>query len=211
MHVLLSGCATQAEIQAELISSNGNRAIDDFNACVLKVFQSSEFTPIRDKIPYNVAEASIKQLSDASRATPDQVEAIFVAHPQYSRCRTEFFNSISSTSPGIGTILAAAWMKNDADLVKVVQRKITWGEYVQLLQAVDSASQRDLSIEVQRIAEGLMQSHQAELQRRREALAAIAAYAQQQQAIEAMRRPVPAQPTTTNCRRYGNQVTCQTF
>ena len=64
--------------------------------------------------------------------------------------------------------------------------------------------QAGLQAESQRIVAGLEQSHQAELARRQAAAQAIAQWAQTQQAINAMNRPV-----TTNCMNLGSgMVNC---
>jgi hypothetical protein len=63
------------------------------------------------------------------------------------------------------------------------------------------AMQAGLQVEGQRIVAGLEQSHQAELARRQAALNAMAQWAQTQQVISAMNRPV-----TTNCMNLGSGI-----
>jgi hypothetical protein len=65
------------------------------------------------------------------------------------------------------------------------------------------ALQSALSVEGQRITGGLEQQHEAELARRQAALDALARWAQTQQVINAMNRPV-----ITNCMNLGTMTNC---
>jgi hypothetical protein len=98
-------------------------------------------------------------------------------------------------------ILAKTFAEADDDAITFVQRKRSWGEHVRRGRDRALAMQAGLQVEGQRIVAGLEQSHQAELARRQAALNAMAQWAQTQQVISAMNRPV-----TTNCMNLGSGI-----
>ena len=101
-------------------------------------------------------------------------------------------------------MLAKTFAEADDDTITFVQRKRSWGEHVRRGRDRALAMQAGLQAEGQHIVAGLEQSHQAELARRQAAAQAIAQWAQTQQAINAMNRPV-----TTNCMNLGSgMVNC---
>jgi hypothetical protein len=102
-------------------------------------------------------------------------------------------------------ILAKEAAEGDNDTLALIQRKISWGERVRRGRDRALAAQAALQAEGQRITAGLEQSHQAELSRRQAALNALAQWAQTQQAIEAINRPV-----VTNCTGSPNSINCIT-
>jgi hypothetical protein len=201
----VTGCATQAEMRAQAIDTNTSAATTAFNQCVRNLIDSKEFEPIRENVPYNPLEATLQQLADTAKATKQQVAAILTVHPRYQQCRSALQTALSSTTPTIVPIIVSQWTQNDANLVLVVQRKISWGNYVQRLRDLFVRQGEQMIAEYQRIGQGLQQSHEAELENRRRAFQALADYAQQQQIIDNMRRP-----SRTNCTTWQNHVNCVT-
>jgi len=78
-----------------------------------------------------------------------------------------------------------------------------WGDFTKRRRDRALAAQVEIHSESQRIAGGLEQQHQSELARRQAALNAISQWAQTQQMINAMNRPV-----MTNCTRLGAFTSC---
>lgn len=202
---LAAGCSTQAEMRAQAIDTNTGAATATFNECVRNLIDTKEFDPIRANVPYNPLEATIQQLADTKKATKQQVAAILLVHPRYQQCRSALQVALSSTTPTIVPIIVSQWTQNDANLVLLVQRKISWGSYVQRLRDLFVRQEGQMIAEYQRIGQGLLQSHEAELENRRRAFRALADYAQQQQIIDSMRRP-----SLTNCSTWQNHVNCVT-
>ncbi len=203
--LLVSGCATQAQIQAQTMAENAQSAGAAGEACVRNVQASPAFAPLLQRFPSKPSDTTIEQLANTNKATEGEIKAIFLVHPEFQKCRQALMSQAALTHPGIPPILAAAYAKRDADLVELVQKKITWGEWTVRLKTSDAELGVELAAENQRINAGLQQSHEAELQRRQAAANALAAYARQQQIIDNMNRPI-----TTNCSALGNTVNCTT-
>jgi hypothetical protein len=100
--------------------------------------------------------------------------------------------------------VAAALSKNEDYLIALIQKKITWGEYVKGLKDAWTETYRpQLIAEEQRIFAGLAQKNAAELAQRQAAANAMAQYFQIEQIINNMNRPV-----VTNCMSFDKSVRC---
>lgn len=203
--ILLSGCATQAQRQAESMTNNTISAVAGLLACTQAVYQSSDFDPIRERTPIDSREITLAQLAYTGMITKSESDAVLKVHPRLQQCRRSYLEQIAMTTPTLVPIYADAWTKNDAALVALLQKKISWGEELRLTQQLSIETSARTMAEAQRIDAGLERSHEAELARRQAAANALAAYAQQQQAIANANRPI-----TTNCRALGNSVNCVT-
>jgi hypothetical protein len=211
----LAACATQAQQQAQNIVTSTTNAANNSNTCVREVFTSADFEPLRADLPFDPTQATLQQLTNGRKATQQQIDAIFVVHPRYQVCRKTALEQFAFATPTIVPVMTNTFAEGDNHLIKLVQKKSTWGEYVQSMKETAVRGEAQMTVEFQRIAAGLEQSHAAELQRRQNAANALAAYAQRQQMIDAMNRPVQVnvqtQPSTTNCRKVGNAVNCTTW
>lgn len=202
----LTGCATQAQMQAQNIAVSTQNSSTQSVACVRAIYDAREFEPLRPDIAFDPAQATLQQLTNTRKATPPQVQAIYFAHPRYKACQVSLMQNIGFATPSVVPTMADMYSRADDVIVDVVQQKITWGQYAQRMKSIWVGGQAQIAQEFQRIGAGLQQSHEAELHRRQAAANALAAYAQRQQLIDAMNRP--AAPVITNCRKLGNTVNC---
>lgn len=213
--LILSACATQAQMQARSIATNTDGAVSQFQACADAIASSPDYDPLRARTPLDVNKATLEQLTQTNKITPAEKAAVFKNYANLQGCRQALLENLQHSTPTVIPILAAAYTKNDMLLVQLVEGRITWGQELQAARKLSAETSVELNAEMQRIAAGLQLSHEAELHRRQRAAAALAAYAQQQQVIDALNRPVQVnvhqQPTTTNCRRVGNAVNCTTW
>jgi hypothetical protein len=114
--------------------------------------------------------------------------------------------------PTLVPIVLVAITKSEDSLIDLIQKKQSWGAHVKRVRDAIIAGTAELQAEGRRITSELQQSHEAELAQRQAAAqaatAALAQYAQTQQIIANMNRPV-----FTNCLRMGYQdsmLTCMT-
>jgi hypothetical protein len=111
----------------------------------------------------------------------------------------------------------ATYNKNEDNLLALIQKKLTWGEFVKQQRDAATDAQRALQAEGQRIVAGLKQDHQAEIEQRQRAAEAVSQWAQTQQMINALNHSAPTfyaappmtSPSSLNCmsNRTGNTVT----
>ena len=201
--VFVTGCATQAQRQFQAIKSDNAKALADLTACATTVYNSPDNAPIRAHLPLNVADVSLQQLSDASLATPAEIQAIFAVHPQVRECRKALLTSLSESEPAVVPPLITSYNKADDDIVALTQRKLSWGEYVHRWRDRVAETREAIEAADHQVVAELKEEHQAEIAQRQRAAEALAQWARTQELINAANRPV-----VTNCSGFGNMVNC---
>jgi len=202
---LLAGCATAAQRQYQAMSTGNQAIMTQGKACLEAAYNSPDAAPVRAHEPFNVADASLSQLADASLATKPEIDSIMTIHPQLRACQKIALDAMLNTTPSVVPLLAKAYSEADDDILLLIKRKLSWGEYTKRRRDRSLAGQVAIQAESQRITAGLEQQHESELGRRQAALNAISQWAQTQQMINAMNRPV-----MTNCFGAGSMISCTT-
>jgi hypothetical protein len=201
--ILIAGCSTAAQQQYQAIASNNRSAVQELQACSLVIYDSPEFAPLRRHVPYKATDATLEQLSDNSLATDDEIKIILSVHPHLQSCKKQALDRIAQSTPTLVPIMLRVVSKGEDSLIDLIQKKQSWGAHVRRGRDVATAGTAELQTEGQRIVAGLQQSHEAELAQRRQAAEALAQWAQTQQMINAVNRPV-----ITNCNQFGGMVNC---
>ena len=98
-------------------------------------------------------------------------------------CERTFLNEVGQTTPSLVPIYTAFFTQKADFLIDLMQRKISWGDYVRGVSGMVLEFQAELTSENQRIQAGLYQENQAELVQRRAAATALARWAQKQEMI----------------------------
>jgi hypothetical protein len=201
--IVLSGCATRAERQFQAISTNNQAASAQYGACVTALYNSPEAAPIRSRTPLKADEASLAQLADSSMANRDETQAIFALHPRLKECERAVLTEFSKSTPSFVPILAKDFSRSDDDILSLIQKKLAWGEFNRRRRDNTVATRAAIQQAAQSVTAEFRQMHRDEMAERRAAAQAIAQWAQTQQVINAMNRPV-----ITNCNRFGTMVNC---
>jgi hypothetical protein len=200
----LAGCTTAAQRQYQAMATGNQAILAQIKSCVTDAYNAPESAPLRPHFPLDLRDLTLAQMSDQSSPTKQEVDAVLTMHPRIQTCRKTALDGLLNTAPSVVPMLARTFAEADDDTITFVQRKRSWGEHVRRGRDRALAMQAGLQVEGQRIVAGLEQSHQAELARRQAALNAMAQWAQTQQVISAMNRPV-----TTNCMNLGSgMVNC---
>jgi len=208
--VLLAGCATAAQRQYQAMASNNRAAGQDLQACVIAVYDSPEFAPLRAHFALPPERPTLQQLSDNSRATDGEVRLILDVHPRIQACRQQALDRVTQSTPSLAAILATLYAKSDDSLILLIRKKQSWAEHTRQVRDLAVEGRSELTAEAQRITSELQQSHEAELARRQAAAQAatdaLAQYAQTQAIIANMNRPVNC--LTTDLGRF-QSTTCR--
>jgi len=199
----LAGCTTAAQRQYQAISTNTQDAAAKLMACGIEVYNSPEYAPLRRHVPLRTTDFTLEQLSDPAKATSEEIAIIKATHPRLQQCGQSALEQIAQTTPTIVPIALALIDKSENSLVDLLQRKQSWGDHVRRVKTAYTEASEQYTQESQRIVSGLERSHEAELARRQAALNALAQWAQTQQVINAMNRPI-----VTNCAGMGSMVNC---
>lgn len=198
-----AGCATQAQMAAQRIVSNSRAVVAQAEACAAAAYNSPESAPIRPHLPLKVTDATLQQLMDQTRATDEEIKAIYAVYPKVQACQTALLEGLALTTPTIVPILADAYQEEQGRIINLIQRRITWGEYVTTSKSAVLQTDKNVQAAARQIEANLEQSHEAELQRRQAAINAMTQYYRTQQLINSMNRPL-----NTNCIGMGNMVHC---
>ncbi len=102
--------------------------------------------------------------------------------------------------------------------MKLIQRKITWGEANKENQQISLAAyNKGLQLD-ENMRGAQLQADAIDAQRRQAAAAYLIgsgalnrSYAPVYQPVPVSRNPMPARPLTTNCNSIGNNVNCTTY
>lgn len=201
--IVLAGCTTAAQRQAQAIASNNQEAAAILQSCTRAVYDSAGFEPLRAHVPLNPDQLTLEQLADTNLATDGEIKAILLLHPAFQACSTDYLNQIALTTPTLVPIFATMLTRRDEALVGAIQKTVSWGEYLTQVRELLAEARTQGAEEGRRIAAGLEQSHQAELVRRQAAADALMRYSQTQRIINNMNRPV-----FTNCIGGAGMVNC---
>lgn len=201
--LLLSACTTNAQRQAQVISESRKASAVQLRACSKAVSDLPEYQILDPHIPRDIRTATLEQLMDRSLVTDEEIAAVLFVHPKTQVCKEQYISQISSTTPTLGTIIATMFTKTERSLIDLLQRRKSWGDHIQSVKEIATQYMSEIAAEEQRINSGLAQSHANELQQRQAAANAITQFAQTQQIINAMNRPV-----FTNCTGLANTVNC---
>ena len=194
----LAGCVPQQ--QREMVQAT--------TICLQAVYDSPEGAPLRAHQPFNVRDASLAQLANPAFATPAEVAAITAIHPRYQACQKELLDRMSSLAPSEAPIFAKHFRNTDDDLLSVVQRRMTWGDFTRRPRDRSAASQVLVVAEERRLA--------AEDQARATAvLQELAIAAALRQATQPVAQPTvmvqpsqPPQPIHMTCRPGRGVLNC---
>ena len=201
--LLLNGCATHAQREFSAIRANNQLAAAQLLACLTGVYDSPDAAILRPHRPLKLTDATLQQMADTSTTTDSEVAAILAIYPKQQECRKAAIDQITKATPSIALILAAEYADSDKLVLSLIQRKLSWGEYVMRGRDLAMGTQTALLEESGRITAGLSQEHQAELAQRQRAAEALASWAQTQELINAANQPV-----ITNCNAVSNMVNC---
>lgn len=172
-------------------------------ACVTAAYNSPEVAAIRPRRPIDPADATLEQLNSGDLASPEEIKAAYALHDQIVPCRKAGLETLAPAVPTLVPILSDAYEEGDAALLSLVNKKVTWGQYLQSEQHLETDLKAKIAAEMGRIQGEMQQSYAAEMQQRQAALQSMSNYLQNQQMINALSRPV-----YTNCSTFGSTTNC---
>lgn len=99
-------------------------------ACVQAAADSPEDRTIAGKDPMNVADLTAAQLSDASFATDEEIRALKALHPKIAACQRKIIAELAASAAApVAPLFESVYEKNNAQLVLLEDRRITWGQF----------------------------------------------------------------------------------
>jgi hypothetical protein len=171
------------------------------------------FASIKGKIPLSPAEVEVPptlaEISNNAVPTPEESSAIYAYDAANAPCVAEATAiGRSNGSPGVVAIMTNLRQNSLRELKKLADRQISYGQFRQISYAYYVAANRELQGEV-----NAMQIVAAQQQAAAAAMtSAGAAMIQASRPVQSFDpEPVRSAPMTTNCRKIGQIVNCQSF
>jgi hypothetical protein len=208
-----AGCATSAQREWTRLNQVGDEGSKARDACYETAAASAPFQALKNNMALR-GEQTIAMKANPAKATKAEAASLIEYHQNYlAPCRKIDLETASKLHPALVAILADGYAKSDANIVRLINQQIAWGEFVQENDAIRIDTGSKMVTAGSAIQQNLERGHNAELAQRQRASAAMSNWvyqqqilAQNQQAINAMNRP-----RMTNCQYVGAYLQCTTF
>ncbi|MDA8169517.1 MAG: hypothetical protein M0Z59_07450 [Nitrospiraceae bacterium] len=205
--LLLSSCATAAQMRAASMRQNGQAAIARAKFCIDNVSSNPDFQSLSVHMPIVFGGVpTMAQLTDNGMPGDEDTQKLIKFHDALQPCRQQLIKDYMEIAPTIASIFISEAEKGDLITADLVQHKITWGEANKERQALIAEATEQITIAAQEIDRGLAQENAAEIANRQRIFNNWLTWQQNQQLINNLNRPV-----NTNCTRFGNTVNCTTY
>ena len=208
---VLGGCATRAQLEVACLMNAVESGKAASEACIAKVKEMPEYQLLAPYLPEG--SASLKAQANPAKATPTEIKAVFVVQEASADCRKIGLEGMGSINPDMMALLARAYAKVDAGYLGIVEKKMTWGEFVRIREAARAEFLDQAMAIARQMDRQLQAAHKAEVDEYKEAAKAILIWSEQQHAMYKQQKLIEAinRPRTTNCQYIGGRVSCTTF
>ncbi len=135
--VALSGCASQTPREAARVHGIAATDAPTIDVCWRKVLASPQHRALRGKMGDHADSPTAAMKSNPAKATPQEATLLQSLQEGYlAPCRKMALQSAAKVSPMIVAILTDSYARADANTARLLNREITWGEYVSESQAI---------------------------------------------------------------------------
>lgn len=214
---VLSACqSTQDNSQMQQFQArmgNANGYYEELN-------DREEFNPIFKHLIVGKAPPRVQQIADTTKPTAEETELLMKWSSKKSVCRKPLNNAWGIAGPAYQGVQHESQSKYDAVLVKLIQRKITWGDANKENQEISLTAYNKANQLDENMRNAQLQAEAVDAQRRQAAAAYLIGagalnrnYAPVYQPVLVTRpavAPLP-RPVTTNCSAMGNNVNCTSY
>ena len=134
---ILIGCASKTPPEATRVHSIAARDAPAIDACWRRVLTSAQHQALRERTGDHADSPTASMKSNPAKAAPQEVALLRSLQQEYVvPCRKMALESAAKVHPAIAAILTDSYVRADANIARLVERDITWGEYVSENQAI---------------------------------------------------------------------------
>jgi hypothetical protein len=177
--LIVSACATTAQIEAIKIAKKGRTALDADNACREPIELNPRYARIYEK--FGVAKSndlnrmpSQAQMMDNTRISDDDIVLGLNWYAEIQRCDLPAIASLGEIDPEFQTVFAHSQSEIADILNETVSTKPTFGRINQRIYALKLHQKEESSQLGQKIRTRLIVAHQRELAERQDVAAGVA-------------------------------------
>ena len=135
--VAITGCTDRTPTEAARVQGIAATDAPAIDACWRKVLTSPPHQALKDKMGDHADSPTTAMKSNREKATPQQAALLQSLQQDYvAPCRKVALAAAAKVHPAIVTILADSYARADANSARLIDREITWGEYVSENQAI---------------------------------------------------------------------------
>ena len=135
--VVLIGCASRTPPEAVRVHGIASTDAPAIDACWRKVLTSPQHQALRNRIGDYADSPTASMKSNPAKAAPQEAALLRSLYQEYlAPCRRMALESAAKVHPAIVAILTDSYARADANMARLVDRDITWGEYVSENQAI---------------------------------------------------------------------------
>ena len=133
----IGGCASRTPPEAARVHGIAATDAPAIDACWRKVLSSPQHQALREKMGDHADSPTAAMKSNPAKATPQEA-ALLQSLQQYyvAPCRKMALTAAAKVHPTIVAILTDSYARADANTARLIDREITWGEYVSENQAI---------------------------------------------------------------------------
>jgi hypothetical protein len=133
----IAGCAGKTPTEAARVHGIAATDAPGIDACWRKVLTSPPHEALREKLGDHADSPTAAMKSNREKATPQQAALLQSLQQDYvAPCRKMALAAAAKVHPAIVTILSDSYARADANTARLIDREITWGEYVSENQAI---------------------------------------------------------------------------
>jgi hypothetical protein len=135
--LVVGGCADKAPPEAARIHGIAATDAPAIDACWRRVLASPQHQALRDRMGDHADSPTAAMKSSPARATRQEAALLQSLREDYlAPCRRMALQSAGKVHPTIVAILMDSYARADANTARLINRDITWGEYVSENQAI---------------------------------------------------------------------------
>jgi hypothetical protein len=203
---LLAACATGAQVEGLRQNQIYADMKPTLDACIKAIDGDPSYAVLRTKLIIDEGIPTLEMLSDRTKPTKQDVEALYKLHNAFQGCRKIILDAAAQAHPMRVVAYAEMYTAVDRVWADLVSGKSTWGEFNQAREAAKVTGREKLAQVEAQIRSGLQHDHDTEMRQRQQAAQAMQEWSAQQQAIAAANRP-----RTTDCNFMGNTASCTSY
>jgi hypothetical protein len=155
----IAGCGGRTPPEAARVHGIAATDAPAIDACWRRVLTSPQHQALRDRMGDHADSPAAAMKSNPAKVTPQEAAQLRSLQQDYlAPCRKMALESAAKVHPAIVAILTDSYARADANTARLVNREITWGEYVSENQAIVTHRRAELLAAGESIQRELQQS-----------------------------------------------------
>jgi hypothetical protein len=133
----VAGCAGKTPPEAARVHGIAATDAPAIDACWRKALTSPQHQALKDRTGDHADSPTAAMKSNPAKVTPQEAALLRSLQQDYlAPCRRMALESAAKVHPAIVAILTDSYARADANAARLIDREITWGEYMSENQAI---------------------------------------------------------------------------